>query len=516
MVQCLGNKKDGARCTRSNTFDSIFCWQHKEICDEKEVIIKIQTLDRLSTLPISRLITRTSISNNRFSQSLEPNILKIINYFTIIPEGVSKLFTLPSDKKWQFIIEKINKNKLDGNKNIINENENKLDNIEKTNKSNENENKLDNIENKLDNIDSKNENKLDNIENKLDNIDSKNIISENKLNHSNQTSLLLVKLPIPNEDYLNKLYLYFVAKDKQFILDNIQWLILHKIYFNEMYLIWAQKSSIEDLSKFMIFLYINKFFDLFYLIFHIYKEKCLLLQIKSIRFFLYNEKKKYGKENLINYLSIFNLVYMDFIFRKNVFIRKKSEKNTDLMLQYFGEEYYPNYNTQEKSIKIYLSVHKFNNKEKIKFIDEILHSSFSSDEDKFLYEIYKFIGTVNYTNNNKKNKSVSCIINSFIHWKFMDFIQFEFRNNLNRTKKPENRFRNFDISEPIKNQDIFFLKELYRIISKPEEYDHWYNKHSDDITKSQTERFQKQFQNYLVDKLEEFSMLEKLSEITGN
>lgn len=101
MVQCIGFTKTGDRCSRKSISTQNFCWQHKRICDEKENLIKIESMTQLSNKPLNQLTTRVNnLKNTHLIQALEPNILVLINSYIIIPEGVAKIFTLQSDKKW--------------------------------------------------------------------------------------------------------------------------------------------------------------------------------------------------------------------------------------------------------------------------------------------------------------------------------------------------------------------------------------------------------------------------------
>ena len=47
-IECAGYTKSGPRCKRNAAPDSIFCWQHKEIAEEKENLTKSNRIELLS------------------------------------------------------------------------------------------------------------------------------------------------------------------------------------------------------------------------------------------------------------------------------------------------------------------------------------------------------------------------------------------------------------------------------------------------------------------------------------
>jgi hypothetical protein len=62
-VECAGFTKSGTRCKRSAAVDSIYCWQHKEIAEEKKEIVKPVSPKKIS--PVSKkLFPDIRISGN--------------------------------------------------------------------------------------------------------------------------------------------------------------------------------------------------------------------------------------------------------------------------------------------------------------------------------------------------------------------------------------------------------------------------------------------------------------------
>ena len=56
-IECAGYTKSGTRCKRDAAVDSIYCWQHKEIVEEKKEIVRPISPKKLSPKCISSIQT---------------------------------------------------------------------------------------------------------------------------------------------------------------------------------------------------------------------------------------------------------------------------------------------------------------------------------------------------------------------------------------------------------------------------------------------------------------------------
>lgn len=101
--KCKGFTKSGPQCTRNCLSNSKYCWQHREIFDEKQLDIQEGSSNRISSVPLSQITSRTSTANTFENKVFEPNILKIIHQFNPIPEETGKVLTLPAKQKWELL-----------------------------------------------------------------------------------------------------------------------------------------------------------------------------------------------------------------------------------------------------------------------------------------------------------------------------------------------------------------------------------------------------------------------------
>jgi hypothetical protein len=236
MSICIGNNKNGGKCSRRADIKSEYCWQHKVIYDEKQLNMITMSESRISNKPLNLMITRASTENTYLCMVFEQNVLFIINSFFPIPEGISKLFSLSSRLKYEYLTKKLN-----------------------------------------------NEN---------------------------------FKISLPHEIYLNKLYTFLTIKSN-FLTDDkhIKKLLISEIYYDEIY-IWYMKST--DIAKnvdFLFYLYSEKYFKYFYILYFEFRSKYLTYGLKIDHDYSYSdeESKKYGSKNLDKMKIIFNFIDMDIL-----------------------------------------------------------------------------------------------------------------------------------------------------------------------------------------------------------
>jgi hypothetical protein len=118
-VECAGFTKSGSRCKRNVTINSIYCWQHKEIVEEKkemveekkEVIKNSKSYLSLISIPITAVITNDqddyltdSASNEIFGHG-PFNILVPVGEYNPIYFNIE--YTLKKDYTLKQIIDKI-------------------------------------------------------------------------------------------------------------------------------------------------------------------------------------------------------------------------------------------------------------------------------------------------------------------------------------------------------------------------------------------------------------------------
>lgn len=303
MSKCTNLTKSGIQCTRNSLPNSKYCRQHREIKEEKQHEIKEGSSNRTSNIPLTQITTRTSTSNTYINKVFEPNVLKIVYQFNPIPEGTSKLLTLPTKQKWEL---------LEANFHVIN---------------------------------------------------------------------TKMKFPIPNENYLNCLYLSLIVKGKNIgNIEDIKWLLRHEVYYDEIYLAFASKATLYILTEFLIYLYEQKAFRFFYVLYPIYKERLSETGHK------FNYHHNYGKvsmeiEKNVDIISL--LVCMDIQTEQEIYLDEIEMKKclskytpkypseyTSKYIYFFGIEFgfFPPFFTS-RSFAIFLKVRKMSKENKLWFYD---------------------------------------------------------------------------------------------------------------------------------------------------
>ena len=303
--RCAGNTKSGTQCTRNCTGSSRYCWQHQNIYDEKEQEIKEASENRFLTLPLNQLTTRTSTANTYENKVFEPNVLKLINQFNPIPEGTSKLLTVPAKQKWELIEANL---------------------------------------------------------------------------HSVAPEM---KFPVPQERYLNRLYNYLIIKGQTILaLPSVEWLLRHDVYYDEIYQAFASKTSLENLSAFMVYAYEQKAFRFFYLLYPIWKEKLAKTgYFSKAHIFSYDEKTAELNQN-IN--SIFNLVNLDILTDQEVYLQKDTNKYT----YFFDKGYYMTpFDLDLHSYAIFIRVRKLNKKMKTRVFENSFNYTYRTPNVKNITDL---------------------------------------------------------------------------------------------------------------------------------
>lgn len=79
-----------------------------------------------------------------------------------------------------------------------------------------------------------------------------------------------MKFPIPTESHLNKLYNYH--KKGKDIIQNVKILLKSEIFYEPLYMLYVKKLNLLELCEFMIYLFKNKFYKYFYMIYPEFKN----------------------------------------------------------------------------------------------------------------------------------------------------------------------------------------------------------------------------------------------------
>lgn len=184
----------------------------------------------------------------------------------------------------------------------------------------------------------------------------------------------------PNEIYLNKLFTFFslnYINDK-----NIKKLLSSGIYYDEIYVSYAETLDIDQISDFMIYLFTNKFFNYFYLLYPIFKQRFLDLNIDTGKDYKDKDRSRFDfthipfdkKDIYLKHKKIIDLVYFDILGGQHQFDKYDVSNDKHMNIQiakcelYFDKAYsYNSLYDSKNEIYLWLNVRTLQRKYKQQF-----------------------------------------------------------------------------------------------------------------------------------------------------
>ena len=184
----------------------------------------------------------------------------------------------------------------------------------------------------------------------------------------------------PNEIYLNKLFTFFslnYINDK-----NIKKLLSSGIYYDEIYVSYAETLDIDQISDFMIYLFANKFFNYFYLLYPIFKQRFLDLNIDTGKDYKSEDRSRFDfthipfdkKDIYLKHKKIIDLVYFDILGGQHQFDKYDVSNDKHINVQiakcelYFDKAYsYNSLYDSKNEIYLWLNVRTLQRKYKQQF-----------------------------------------------------------------------------------------------------------------------------------------------------
>lgn len=287
--------------------------------------------------------------------------------------------------------------------------------------------------------------------------------------------------------------------------------------FNELYLLWAQNSKIEDLAEFMVYIYTNKYFDLFYTLYDSFIQKYSLIDEKNryhySTIFADNDKLN----NIKNYDTINSLIHFDINTKKNIFSKKKIVDKTQSIIKM--NTYSSTSRATQESFEIYFDLYKLNNKDKQILYGFITYFRPKITNNNFLYKLYNFFKN---TNIEYFDDTFKTVINNYFSNEIFNYQCFtynktsiltiqnitpQFRTDsmnqrLEKLEKTEKEFKHLDLSEVVANLDLRFLSMVCDILLNPGGMNYWTNLDTADNIKV--------YNNYKDNLLEYIKILIKL------